>query len=106
MYFFWGGVLPQVWKGTNSYYFFIYFQLLVFNLKQCVLRRQSPALDRNRDMAPDPEPDSSTLSPSVTSIITSMVAASWRKRGGGTVRPALLINPTNYSPHHLTPTLG
>lgn len=38
-----------------------------------------PARDKNRDMAPDPEPDSSTQSPSVTSIIISMVAASWGK---------------------------
>lgn len=29
-FFFWAGGLPQVWKGTNYYYFFIYFQLLVF----------------------------------------------------------------------------
>lgn len=44
------------------------------------MQRQPPALDRNRDIAPDPEPDSNTLSPSVTSIISSMVAASWGKK--------------------------
>lgn len=39
-----------------------------------------PAFDRNRDMAPDPDPDSRTQSPSVTSIIINIEAASWGKK--------------------------